>query len=84
MSRLQASSDWVNWSTRSRIVVSLEDSVGELRLPNIADDILHLIRGYAGDGRHVAEHPVMLLRSFTYGVANAEVRMVARMIDSVD
>ena len=38
----------------SRKAIPFKDAVGALHLANLANDLLHVIRGNAGDGRHAA------------------------------
>ena len=71
-------------SADRRKVVSFEYAVGALDLPDVADDLIHLLRRDSGDGRHVAKDPVVLRNTIADRVAKAEVRVVTGMIDSVD
>ena len=71
-------------SARSFVFVRFEEAIGKLRIADVADDLLHVIRRYAGDGRHVAEKPVVLLYALVDRVANAEIRVMARVVGLVD
>ena len=71
-------------SARSFIFVRFEEAIGKLRIADVADDLLHVIRRYTGDGRHVAKKPVVLLYALVDSVANAEIRVMAGVVGLVD
>ena len=71
-------------SARSFVFVRFEEAIGKLRIAYVADDLLHVIRRYTGDGRHVAKKPVVLPHSLVDRVANAEIRVMAGVVGLVD
>ena len=64
--------------------VTLKDTVGMLQFADVADDFLNFIGRNAGDGRHVAERPVVLPHSLTDGGTNTEIGVMPRLVDFVD
>ena len=71
-------------SADRRKAVSFKYAVGALHLPDVADDLIHVLRRDPVDGRHIAKDPVVLRHAIADRVAKAEVRVVAGMVDSVD
>ena len=69
---------------RSFVFVRFEEAISSLRFPDVADDLFSVIRRYTGDGRHIAEKPVVLLYALVDCVANAEIRVMAWMVGLVD
>ncbi len=61
-----------------------EDVFGELDFADVADDLVDLGVGEAGDGEHVAELPVVLADALPHREPKADVRMVAGVVDAVD
>ena len=61
-----------------------EDAGGELEVADVADDLVHLGFGDAGDGEHVAELPVVLADAAYHGEVEGGVAVVAGVVDAVD
>ena len=61
-----------------------EDSGGELEVADVADDLVDLGLGDAGDGEHVAEGPVVLADAAEDGEVEGGVGVVAGVVDAVD
>ena len=61
-----------------------EYSGGELEVADVADDLVDLGLGDAGDGEHVAELPVVLADAAEDGKTKGGVGVVAGVVDAVD
>ncbi len=60
------------------------DAGGALEVADVADDLVDLGLGDAGDGEHVAEGPVVLADAAYHGEVEGGVAVVAGVVDAVD
>jgi hypothetical protein len=71
-------------STYGPKIITLEYAFGALPLPDVANDFLHVLRLQSRYGGHVAIGPVMLGNALSDGAADAEVRVMAGVVNAVN
>ena len=71
-------------STNRREAFTFEDAIGALHLSHVATYLFHVFLCQAGNRRHVPKSPMVARNTATSCVAKAGIRMMARVVDSVD
>ena len=72
------------WLAGGLVFGGFEDAGGALEVADVADDLVDLGFGDAGDGEHVAEGPVVLTDAAKNSEMEGGIAMVARVVDAVD